>query len=264
MAMPLTCPRGHQWNSDEQPRQAGKPDLPPPICPICGLAPVAAPAAIPPTLVLPAESPPPSDTTSNRATLPRADNDKKDQPNLLIPQHIPGYEILGELGRGGMGIVYKARQAKLNRIVALKMILAGAQADPLQMERFRAEAEAVARLQHPYIVQIHEISDYNGCPFFSLEYVDGGNLAQKLNGVPQPPRLAAAFDPPPRLGHTQRPSKGHHSPRSQARQHSVGDADRVRIRRGQLSRRDRRRRFASTAFPRSPISAWPSISTSNR
>ena len=86
---------------------------------------------------------------------------------------IPGYEIEGELGRGGMGVVYKARQVRLNRVVALKMILAGAHADPDAAVRFLAEAEAVARLQHPNIVQIYEIGEHDGLPFFELEYVDG-------------------------------------------------------------------------------------------
>jgi WD40 repeat protein len=106
---------------------------------------------------------------------------------------IAGYEVLGELGRGGMGVVYQARQAGLNRLVALKMILAGAQAGPDDVARFKAEAEAVARLQHPGIVQIHEVGDHAGLPFFSLEFVPGGSLAQRLRGTPLPARQAAAL-----------------------------------------------------------------------
>jgi tetratricopeptide (TPR) repeat protein/tRNA A-37 threonylcarbamoyl transferase component Bud32 len=104
---------------------------------------------------------------------------------------VPGYEILGELGRGGMGVVYKARQVKLNRLVALKMVLAGAHAGALQLARFQTEAEAVARLHHANIVQVYEIGQHAGLPFFSLEYVDGGSLSQKIAGKPQPPRAAA-------------------------------------------------------------------------
>jgi tetratricopeptide (TPR) repeat protein/tRNA A-37 threonylcarbamoyl transferase component Bud32 len=104
---------------------------------------------------------------------------------------VPGYEILGELGRGGMGVVYKARQVKLNRLVALKMVLAGAHAGALQLARFHTEAEAVAQLHHPNIVQVYEVGQHAGLPFFSLEYVDGGSLSQKIAGRPQPPRAAA-------------------------------------------------------------------------
>ena len=104
---------------------------------------------------------------------------------------IPGYEILGELGRGGMGVVYKARQIGLNRLVALKMILAGPYASPDGLGRFRTEAAAVAALQHLNIVQIHEIGECAGAPYFTLEYVEGGTLAQKLGGAPQPAQQAA-------------------------------------------------------------------------
>jgi serine/threonine protein kinase/tetratricopeptide (TPR) repeat protein len=105
---------------------------------------------------------------------------------------VAGYEIMGVLGRGGMGVVYKARQAKLNRLVALKMVLAGAHAGAHQLARFYTEAEAVARLQHPNIVQIYEVGELDGLPFFSLEYLNGGSLSKKIAGKPQPPREAAA------------------------------------------------------------------------
>ena len=106
---------------------------------------------------------------------------------------IPGYEIVGELGRGGMGVVYKAVQTGLKRLVALKMILAAEHAGPTERARFRREAEAVAQLQHPNIVQIHEVDEHHGLPFFSMEFVEGGNLAQQLAGTPLPPRRAAVM-----------------------------------------------------------------------
>jgi WD40 repeat protein/tRNA A-37 threonylcarbamoyl transferase component Bud32 len=90
-----------------------------------------------------------------------------------------------------MGVVYKARQVKLKRLVALKMILAGDHAGEHALARFRTEAEAVARLQHPNIVQIHEVGEHNGLPYFALEFCDGGNLHRNLGGTPLPPRQAA-------------------------------------------------------------------------
>ncbi len=104
---------------------------------------------------------------------------------------VAGYEVLGELGRGGMGVVYKARQVRLNRLVALKMILAGDHAGPEAALRFLAEAEAVARLHHPHIVQVFAFGECDGRPYFEMEYVDGGNLAERLDGTPRPAREAA-------------------------------------------------------------------------
>jgi serine/threonine protein kinase len=105
--------------------------------------------------------------------------------------NVPGYKLLGVLGHGGMGVVYRARQDGLNRLVALKMILAGEHAGPQHLARFQAEAQAVARLQHPNIVQVYEVGKHNDLPYFSLEFVDGGSLAQLLDHKPQPPRAAA-------------------------------------------------------------------------
>jgi eukaryotic-like serine/threonine-protein kinase len=104
---------------------------------------------------------------------------------------VPGYEILEELGRGGMGVVYKARQPQLNRLVALKMIRQGDCASAEELRRFRAEAEAVASLQHDNIVQVHAIGEHNGLPYFALEYCAGGSLQQHLAGQPQHPAVAA-------------------------------------------------------------------------
>ncbi len=104
---------------------------------------------------------------------------------------VPGYELVEELGRGAMGVVYRARDLRLNRQVAIKMILVGALAGPRERARFETEARAVARLQHPHIVQIHEFGENEGLPFVCLEFVPGGSLAQRLAGKPLPARQAA-------------------------------------------------------------------------
>jgi WD40 repeat protein/serine/threonine protein kinase len=98
---------------------------------------------------------------------------------------IPGYDILRELGRGGMGVVYEARQIALQRTVALKMMPTGTPAGPKNLARFRAEAELIARLQHPNIVQIYDVGEVEGRPYIALEFVAGGSLAQRLGGKPQ-------------------------------------------------------------------------------
>jgi hypothetical protein len=185
----FTCPQGHQW-------EAGVEDPPTTesaFCPQCG--------ALPQSEIRPAAG-----LSSSVSTLPpRPDqgNAAADEASTLFrPEsaaelatveriRIKGYEILGELGRGGMGVVYQARQVSLKRIVALKMILASKHAGPEDRARFRSEAEAVARLQHPHIVQIHEVGEDDGCPFFSLEFVEGGSLAQKLTHQRLSPREAA-------------------------------------------------------------------------
>ena len=103
---------------------------------------------------------------------------------------------MGELGRGGMGVVYRAQQVLLNRPCVLKMILSGAHASVEATVRFLAEAEAVARLQHPNIVQIHHIGEADGLPFFELEYVPAGSLDRRLSGTPWPARRAAELVEP--------------------------------------------------------------------
>jgi WD40 repeat protein len=110
-----------------------------------------------------------------------------------LPEHVAGYRVLGELGRGGMGVVYKASQERPRRFVALKMILAGSHAGPDRRARLLAEADAIARLNHPHIVQIYEAGEHDGLPFLALEYMAGGTLATLLDGLPQSPGRAAAL-----------------------------------------------------------------------
>jgi uncharacterized protein (DUF433 family) len=97
---------------------------------------------------------------------------------------VPGYEILSELGRGGMGVVYRARHLRLGRTVALKMILAGEHASPEMQTRFLGEARTVASLQHQGIVQIYEVGEHGGHSYLALEFVPGGSLANRLGQEP--------------------------------------------------------------------------------
>jgi hypothetical protein len=138
-----------------------------------------------PVAPTPVHPPDPSEATRPLPTEPAS------AAALSKPVNIPGYEIHDELGRGAMGVVYRAVQLKLHREVALKMILAGVHAGAEQLARFRREAEAVARLQHFHIVQIFEVGEHDGCPYFSLELVPGGTLADKLDGKPFPASRAA-------------------------------------------------------------------------
>jgi serine/threonine protein kinase/WD40 repeat protein len=132
----------------------------------------------------------PSEIFADARTL-RARAESPPSGGVPHPCKIPGYEIIDELGRGGMGIVYKARQLGLNRLVALKMLLSAAPVTPESLARFRIEAETLGRLQHPNIVRIYEIGEHEGLPYFVMEYIDGPSLAQQMAGMPQPPRAAA-------------------------------------------------------------------------
>jgi serine/threonine-protein kinase len=123
------------------------------------------------------------------ATLPDAEPAGSAVGKRPLPT-IAGYEILGELGRGGMGVVYRARQIQLHRNCALKMILGGAHANPIAATRFLTEAAAIARLQNPNIVQIYHIGEADGLPFFELEFLPGGSLDKQLDGTPWAARTA--------------------------------------------------------------------------
>ena len=154
--------------------------------------------------------PEPGSTVDHEATVPE-----------IGPPRIPGYEILEVLGRGGVGVVYKAVHLRLNRAVALKMLLAGAFATRAERQRFSREAEVVARLRHPNIVQVYDVGDLDGRPYFTMEFVEGGSLAELIAGTPRPARQAAELmatladamaggaprgDRPPRPEAVQRPA----------------------------------------------------------
>ncbi len=128
---------------------------------------------------------------------PEARRDLLGQLTPLAPGPTgPGYEILKELGHGGMGVVYKAVHHELKRTVALKTMRSGVHASKADLERFRTEAEAMARFQHPNIVQIFDVGEQDGVPFFAMEFCHRGSLEQQLGGKPQDPKEAA------RLGET--------------------------------------------------------------
>lgn len=193
MAPRFLCLKGHLWAYQETVRTRRADEM---LCPTCGLRlyPEKQASSIP---IRSQQFFPHEPTPLSAAEVVRLSRNSTDsavaiqaiQPGDI--EAIPGYELLGILGRGGMGIVFRARQLSLKRQVALKMILSGRHARRNERARFQREAEAVARLQHPNIVQIYEVGEQNGLPYFSLEFVNAGSLAQFLNNNPQPPRLCA-------------------------------------------------------------------------
>jgi tetratricopeptide (TPR) repeat protein len=132
----------------------------------------------------------PTDTDQTRTQTPSADGPTRAGPS---PATVPGYTVVRTLGRGGMGVVYQARHEALKRDVALKMILAGGHASDAELERFRIESEAVARVNHPNIVQIYEVGEHEGLPYCTLELCTGGALNRALRDRVFAPREAAAL-----------------------------------------------------------------------
>lgn len=124
---------------------------------------------------------------------PDSEGEAARSPSKAKLPEIPGYQVRGIIGEGGMGVVYGAYHLKLKRVVALKMLRSGDYASPVELERFSLEAEAIAGLQHPHIVEIHDLGEVDGRPYFTMEYLEGGSLAQKLNGVPLRAAEAARF-----------------------------------------------------------------------
>jgi eukaryotic-like serine/threonine-protein kinase len=128
-------------------------------------------------------------TTKRGALVPTPSGPTPPERRAL--PRIPGYEVEAVLGRGGMGIVFRARHLRLNRPVALKMLLGGEYAEPQDLARFQREAVAGAALRHPNIVHVYDVGEVDGRPYFTMEHVEGGSLAQKLAGTPLPAREAA-------------------------------------------------------------------------
>src|SRR5208283_1060330 len=153
----------------------------------------------------PAEKPGLNDPTlAENGSSPRNDKEpptilyrdagrQSQQPQELTERLFGKYELLAEIGRGGMGVVFKARQTEPDRTVAVKMIISGTVSSPEEVQRFRTEAEAAGRLQHANIVKVYEVGEVGGRYFYSMEYIEGPNLSQRVEKGPLPSKVAARY-----------------------------------------------------------------------
>lgn len=171
------CFNGHNWRPSAA--DAGSPDTM--TCPVCGARAETRLSVSPEatTYVVPTEklTPSPDASTEDLAATWKERRPRRASQRLPV---FPGYEILGELGRGGMGMVFKARQTALDRIVAIKTISEAALSDPRSRRRFRIEVKAIAQLNHPHIAQIYEVDEHEGVPYFVMEFVDGESIAEQI------------------------------------------------------------------------------------